>query len=194
MKSKLDILLSQIDIERTYDQVSVRVDQAMNSFKFELDSTKTITEFREICARFYCHLESKVLRLTQPRETDLNFNWGRFHYQLVKIYGQNAELIAFEITLSNNEGGLYAVFKAVADSMVDFYAENEISARVYNFWNKLSVKEKFEVIDSFLPTLKSIFPNEIAMYGTARIKAYFPKYLIEYPRMLRRNRDIGKKF
>jgi len=194
MKSKLDTLLSQIDPERTYDQVSGRVDQAINSFKFELSSTITMPEFRRICAHFYCHLESRVLRLSQSRKPDVDMDWGRFYNQLVKIYGHNGEKTAFEITISNNEGGMYAVFKAVSNAMVDFYADNEINARVYMFWNNLPVKEQFEVIDYFLPTLQSLFPNEIKMHGTARIKANFPKYLIEYPRMLKRTRDMARKF
>ena len=194
MKTKLDILLSQIHPERTYDQISGRVDQAINSFRFELSPTIKMPEFKRICADFYCHIESRVLRLSQSIKPDVDMDWGRFYNQLVKIYGHNGEKTAFEISISNNEGGIYAVFKSVANAMVEFYAGNEINARVYSFWNNLSVKEKFEVMDCFLPTLQNLFPNEIKMHGTARIKANFPKYLIEYPRMLKRTRDMASNF
>lgn len=45
---------------------------------------------------------------------------------------------------TGNEGGLYAVLKVLAQGIANKYSENEISAKVMNFWENLSTSEFLE--------------------------------------------------
>ena len=105
MQTKLDKLLESIDPVRTLDEVSARVDEAINSFYAGPGVIRQWEEFQLILAKFFCHIENIVLRIHPPRSIDPNFDWGRCYRLLITEYGTSGEKAAFEMVRTGAEAG-----------------------------------------------------------------------------------------
>ena len=192
MASDLDRFLESIDPSRTFDQVSQRADQAVNSFVTEKATIQDWEEFKNFFAEFYRNIEKAVLRLGPGAPDDKEFYWGRCMKLLNEAFGPSGFKAAFEIVRTGKEGGLYRVLKAVSDLLVEQYAQNEISARISHYWNGLTVEEQIAATDEYLREYEHLLPSELTQGSAVRIKANFPKVLKEHPKMIRRMRRIGR--
>ena len=190
MATKLERLLESIDPTRVFNEKAARVDQAMNSFRITSGRIDRWDEFTETMARFYCHVENKILRI--DRACSLEMDWGRCSQLLEKEYGPGGFRAAFEIARTGNEGGLYGLLKAVAGGALDKYVGHEISAQVNHFWDGLSVDEKLSVMDEYLAKYGHLLPSELTEGGAFRIKANFTKVLEKHPLILQRLGRIGR--
>ena len=191
MKTKLDKLLNSIDPARTLDQVSARVDKAINSFRLKRRVIKQWGEFKSVSARFFCHLENSILRLHPPRALNPYMDWNRCCRLINKEFGINGQKAAFEMVRTGAEGGLYTVLKAIGTRMVEEYAGNEISSRVNYFWNNLSIKEQLSVPKEYLQKYGHLLPHELTEGSATRIRANFVKVLKEHPYLIKRMRNVG---
>ena len=192
MKTKLDRLLESIDPARTLDQVSARVDEALSSFQVKSGIIEDWEEFRTVLTKLYRHVENVVLRIQPSRLLDPDIDWGRCCQLLLKEYGANGEKAAFEMVRTGTEQGLYGVLKAVARQMINEYAGNEISARISNFWGKLSTDEKLAASQEYLDKYGHLLPDELTSGSAARVRANFIRVLEEHPRTMKRLRSIGR--
>ena len=192
MKSKLDRLLESIDPARTLDQVSARVDEAVNSFPVKSGLIKDWQGFRTILTEFYRHVENSTLRIQSGFSPDPAIDWGRCCNLLLKEYGPNGEKAAFEMVRTGVEQGLYGVLRAVARRMIDEYSSNEIAARISNFWESLSIDEKLAVSKEYLDKYGHLLPSELTSGSAARVRANFLKVLQEHPHMIKRLKNIGR--
>jgi hypothetical protein len=190
MKTKLDRLLDSIDPASTLDQVSARVDDALNSFRVKSGIIKDWQGFRTILTDFYRHVENAIVRIQPSFLHAPDFGWGRCRKLLIKEYGEKA---AFEIVRTGAEGGLYGVLKAIARQMIDEYAGNEVAARIGNFWEALSMEEKLAVSQEYLDKYGHLLPLELTSGSAARVRANFLKVLEEHPRIVKRLRSIGRE-
>jgi hypothetical protein len=193
MKTKLDRLLDSIDPASTLDQVSARVDDALNSFRVKSGIIKDWQGFRTTLTDFYRHVENPILRIQPSFLHDPDFGWGRCCKLLIKEYGANGEKAAFEIVRTGAEGGLYGVLKAIARQMIDEYAGNEVAARIGNFWEALSMEEKLAVSQEYLDKYGHLLPLELTSGSAARVRANFLKVLEEHSRIVKRLRSIGRE-
>lgn len=191
MLTKLERLLSDIAPERTLDTVAARADAAVNSFSFPSARSESWDGFMACLGRFFRHIENGVLRLRSDFEIDPQFDWGRCRQLLVEAFGPNGEKAAFDMARSGAEGGLYAVLKSVASKMIEQYANNEIRARVAEYWNNLSVDEQLAAPDEYLKTYGHLLPTDLTEGSAARIRGSFPKVLQQHPHMLSRLRQTG---
>jgi hypothetical protein len=191
MKTKLDKLLYSIDPARTLDQVSARVDKAINSFRVERHVIKQWGEFQYVLARFFCHLENFILHIRPPRALNPNMDGSRCHKLIVKEFGADGQRAAFEMVRTGAEGGLYAVLKKVGRRMVVEYAGNEISSKVRFFWNNLTLNERLSVPKEYLKKFGHLLPRELTEGGAIRIRANFIKVLEEHPYLIKRMRNVG---
>jgi len=191
MKTKLDELLNSIDPARTLDQVSERVDEAINSFQLKSGTTKSWDVFKTVLTSFFCYTESFILQIHPPRRPHPDIDWGRCCRLLMKEYGSNGEKAAFEMVRTGSEGGLYAVLKAVAKRMMDEYAGKEIPARIAHFWQNLSVDEQIEATEEYLDKYGHLLPSELTEGSAARIRFNFIKVLEEHPNLNKRMRNVS---
>jgi hypothetical protein len=194
MTSKLEKILKKIHPEQTYDTVSARADTAFNSFKLTSNLITSSQKFQEIGADFYCHLENQILDMNPPRKTHFIMDWGRFHKKLVMIYGQNGDKAGFDIARTGKENGLYSVLKSVADKMIDEYANSIIKSEICQFWDNMTIDEKFSAIHEYIEKFGHLLPIEIIEKGAPRIVSNFHKVLEEHPRMINRSRNMARKF
>jgi hypothetical protein len=192
MASKLDQLLDSIHPRRTIDEVSGRIDEAINTFSAGSSQITEWDDFRKCLVSFMQHVQARALRSREVCETDLDFCWGLCCRLLAKKYGRNGEKAAFEMARTGNEGGLYAVLKQIARTMADEYSQNEIGARIYHFWDPLSADEKLAATDEYLKKFGHLLPSELTEGSAARIRVDFPKVLQEHPRMLQRIGRTGR--
>lgn len=192
MQTKLDNLLESIDPVRTLDQVSARVDRAINSFQLKSGSIRQWDEFKFVLTRFFCYTENIVLRIHDHLQPDPDINWGRCCRLLMKEYGTNGEKAAFEMVRTGSEGGLYKVLKAVAKRMIDENAGNEIIARIVYFWDNLTVDERIAITNEYLYKYGHLLGSELTEGSAARIRANFIKVLKEHPNLIKRMREIGR--
>ena len=190
--TRLDRLLESIDPARTVDQVSARVDEALNSFRIKSGVTENWEEFRIILTRFYRHVENITLQIRSGFSPNPEIDWGLCCNLLLKEYGRNGEKTAFEMVRSGIEQGLYGVLKAVARRIIDEYSSNEIAARIASFWGGLSTDEKLEVCKEYLDKYGHLLPTELTNGSAARVKANFLQVLKEHPGIKKRLRNIGR--
>ena len=191
MKTRLDVLLEQIDPIRTIDQVAVRVDNALNLFHLSQYRITKWDDFRNVLTSFFRHVENAIFRIPDFKSSSSEFDWERCYRLIIQEYGANGEKAAFELIRTGVQDGLYGVLKRVARQMVTEYAGNEISARINIFWNGLTMKEQFSVMDEYLEKFGYLLPTELTESNAVRIKFNFVKVLKEHPQLIRRMRNIS---
>ena len=191
MPITLEQLLADIDPSKTYDLTFARADDAINSFSGTTAQITDWDEFTKYMAEFTTHVEVKILQLHSWPE-DPDFYWGRCSTRLSHIYGPNGHKAAFEMTRTGNEGGLYAVLKAVALRMAEEYAEAWISTRIGNFMDKLTADEQFSVMDEYLKKYGHLLPSELTEGSAGRIRGDFRKALAQHPKILQKTRRLGR--
>ena len=195
MTTKLERLLESIHPTRTIDEVSRRMDQAVNSFQAGSSRITDWREFEKCIARFMVHLQNHVLRLRKPRhltEEYIEYDLHHGFMVLQKLFGKNGEKAAFEMARTGNEGGLYGVLRKFARRTVEGYAADEIAARVGDYWNNLSTEEKLDAPREYLRQYGHLLPSELTEGSAAGIRAFFPKVLKEHPRIIKGLRRIGR--
>jgi len=188
----LEQLLESLEPDRVLDVVSARTNDALNSFPFTSGRVTTWDEFQACMIRFVAHVESKALRLKSPCQVAPDFAWGRCVRILIDKYGSSGEKVAFEMARTGNEGGLYAVFKAVAWRTSERLAKNEISAYVSDYLNGLSVQERLAASAEYIKKYGHLLPTELTEDSAARVHANFQKVLEEHPHTMQRMRNVGR--
>jgi hypothetical protein len=191
MSTKLERLLADIDPSKTYDQVFARADDAINSFQGNCAQITDYNEFGRFMGSFTAHVEKKILRLYKS-VAGPDLYWSRCTQILSQIYGPSGEKAAFEMARTGNEGGLSAVLKTLALRMAEDYAENEICARIDNYWKKLTLNEQLSVTDEYIEKYGHLLPSELTEGSAARLRANFPKLLAKHPQILHKIRRIGR--
>lgn len=192
MPTRLEVLLAQIDPSRTLDEVAARVNRARNSFRFERALITDYEEYEELIGRFFAHVEAQVLRIRPMYDTGAQLYRGRATALLNQAYGSQGWKTAFEMVRTGLEGGLSAVLGAMAEALALEYARNEIRARVYDYWQGLSARERLAATEEYLAKFGHLLPSELTEGSAARLKANFPGLLIEHPFMMRRMRRLGR--
>jgi hypothetical protein len=192
MTTNLDMLLESIDPSRTYDQVSARVDEAVNDFAMHRPIIEDWDEYENYLADFYRHIETVVLRMGSGVPDNREYYWGQCANLLNKAFGPSGFKAAFEMVRTGKEGGLYQVLKTVADLIAEKYAQNEIFARISHYWESLTLDEKLAAPDEYLSKYGYLLPSELTEGSAARLRANFPKVLEEHPKMIRQMRRIGR--
>jgi hypothetical protein len=191
MKTKLDRLLESIDPIRTMEQVSARIDNAINSFRVERYIIKDWGQFRFVLIKFFTHTEGLALRNQSRHTNEPAMEWGRCAKLLLNKYGPNGDKTAFEMARTGIQGGLYAVLRSVAEEMISEYTGNEIKAKISQYWHSLSVDEKLAATDEYLTKYDHLLPSDLTEGSAAHIKANFTKVLEEHPRLINRMRSIS---
>ena len=192
MGTKLEQLLANIDPAKTYDQTFARANVAVNAFGMNSAQITNHDEFIDCLTQFFCNVEAAILKVNISVYSDYEFQWARCRQLLCQLYGPNGEKAAFDMARTGNEGGLYAVLKAVALRMAEEYAEHEITARVTDYWNQLSPKELLAAMDEYIDLYGHLLPSEMTEGGGARIKGNFLKVLNHHPKLLRTMGDVGR--
>ena len=191
MSTRLGQLLDSIDPAMTFDVTSNRADEALNSFDFDAGQITDWNDFKACIADFFTQVEAKMLQL-HPCPLDMDYHWGRCVRVLFDVYGGSGEKVAFEMARTGKEGGLYTVLKAIALRMAEHYAENEISARIGQYWEQLTVDEQLSATTEYLEKYGHLLPSEMTEGGAARIRANFLKVLQKHPRLLQKTRRVGR--
>ena len=190
MKTGLERLLDSIAPARTSEEISRRVDAAVNRFTMISGPITDWDEFRQWVVRFHRHIEVTVLRLRRPMpRMSAEDNWGQCSKPLREAYGPNGEKAAFEMARTGNEGGLYAVLKAIADVLAERYTGNEISARVHTYWNGLTTQQKILAGREYLDKYGHLLPSELTEGSGIRVRVNLPDFLIKHHDLIR---DLGR--
>ena len=190
MTTELDKLLISIDPDKSMGETSARIDRGINSFRCP-SVIDNWGDFRQCLSRFVCHIEACVLRLRQSMDDHLEHYWDQAFRSMHKIYGPNGEKAAFEMARTGNQGGLYAVLKAVAKQSAEQYTQNEISARVSVYWQELSLEEKLAAPIEYIEKFGHLLPSELTEASAARVRANFPQFLEKHPQMFQKLRHTG---
>lgn len=192
MATKLDRLLEKIDPERTFDKVSADVDGAVNSYSMGWASIENWEQYEEFLADFLRHIEFSVLKLKSSLPDNRQIYWARCSNILCEEFGSSGYKVGFEMASTGKGGGLYQILKTIADKTAENYARNEISARVNDYLGRLTVDEQLAATDEYLGKYGHLLPEEFVGGNALRLKAHFHKVLNEYPKIIRRIRQIGR--
>lgn len=192
MPTDLDRMLSSIEPGRTLDETAARADAALASFDFPDERVAEWYRYELCMADFFCHVENQVLRIRPPLEVNAWIHWGRSIEFLRAEYGTNGEQTAFDLIRTGAEGGLYAVLRTVAGRMAEWYADNEIKAKVTAYLNSLSPDETMEAMDEYLTKYGRLLPGDLTEGAAVRIRMNFFKVLCQHPRLVRRHSHVGR--
>jgi len=191
-RMELDELIDLIAPEKTIEETFNRANEAINTFALSTARIEDWDGFRGCLVAFLRRVEACVLRLSKPIRTHSDYYWARCAQSLIEIYGLNGEKAAFEMARTGNEGGLYAVLRAVAMHVAEGYARTEISAKVASYWEDLSVAEKLEASSEYLAKYGHLLPSELTEGSAARVRANLPKVLANHPRLVQKLRRVGR--
>ena len=191
MKTKLEVLLNQIDPSRTVEVVGSRVNNAVNQFSVTAGAITDYNRFEQFLSNFVRHIENVVLKIPGaiPSST---YDWTKCSNILRKEYGINGHKTAFEMARSGIRGGLYEVLRKIAAHLANDYAQNEISARVSHFWNALSMQDQFAIMDEYRQKYGHLLPPDFTEGSAVLLKMNFTKVLGEHPRMIQRFREADR--
>ena len=194
MGGKLEAFLECISCQKTIHQTYGRANEAINTFEFDKAIIHNWDQFRLCVAEFMRHLDACMLNMDRPADIPAVDYWPMCVRPLLKIYGINGEKAAFEMTRTGNQGGLYAVLKALAMHMAELYTRNEISAKVRLFLGSLTVDEYVDTTTEYIRKYGHIIPPEMTEQSAARIKVNFEKVLIEHPFVIQKLQQAGRKY
>jgi hypothetical protein len=76
--------------------------------------------------------------------------------------------------------------------MAEGYAENEIFARIIDYWNRLTSDEQLSATNEYLDKYGHLLPDEMTEGSAARIRANLPKVLAQHPKTLQKTRRLGR--
>lgn len=192
MSTALDELLDSIHPQRTLEAVEKRADEAINTFAAPGGEIVDWDAFRACLIGFLQHLDICLLCLFEPCPMDVDFAWGRCTQILMRLYGRSGEKAAFEMARTGNDGGLYAVLKAMARRLAEHYAESEILARIHTYWNALSPEAQIAAGDEYVRKHGHLLPSELTEGSATRVLADLPTVLSEHPRLIQRLRRVGR--
>jgi len=192
MISKLGALLERIDPGRTLDEAARGVDIALNSFSVPAEPLVRWEDFQRCVLRFFRHAEQKILGIDTALSGNDEFHWGRCLGLLMKAFGRNGEKAAFELTRTGVEGGLNHVLREMARAMSEGYGETWVETQVWNYWNSLSIAERLSAPDEYLRQFGHLLPTELTEGSAGRIRANFPRFLMEHPGLIRRLREVAR--
>ena len=192
MTTKLDRLLESIDPSRTIDQVSADVDLAVNSYTISRTNIRDWDEYEKCIADFCQYIETSVLKIGASVTKYREFYWSRCVNIINNEFGPSGIKTAFEMVKTGKEGGLYRILKIIADHMAQTYAQNEISARISDYWNHMMVNEQLAATDEYLSKFGHLLPTEFTDGSAVRLKVHFTEVLNHHPNMIRRMRQIGR--
>ena len=68
---------------------------------------------------------------------------------------------AFEMVRTGLEGGLRDVLGAMAEALALEYAHKEIGARVYDYWEGLSARQRLAAADEYLDRYDHLLATEL---------------------------------
>jgi hypothetical protein len=190
--SKLDRVLEYISPQKTIEQIYNLANEAIVSFNFDKAKVDSWEEFKLCMAKFYRHLDEKILKLQKHLDVPLTEYWKYCIQPLTRIYGSNGDITAFNIANTGNEGGLYAVLKAFAMQRAEEYTKNEISAKVLFYWNNLTTDEKLRATDEYISKYKKIIPSELLESNGVLLKKSFWKVLEEHPFIIQKLQKTGR--
>ena len=193
MSTKLDKILDSIDPALTLDQVSARVDDAVNSFHVETALIDDWETFKAILTRFFRHVENFILQIRHFPSPNPDIDWGRCCRLLMQEFGPSGEKASFEMSRTGKEGGIYGVLKAIARRMIHEYGQNEIRAKANTFWEGLTIDERLSIPNEYLDKYGHLIPEELSEGSGVRVRANFPMVLKEHPNIIGRLKNIGRK-
>jgi len=192
MATKLEQLLASIDPAKTYDRTFARANTAISSFGMKTGQITDHQEFIEYLTRFFCYVESAILNSSHSEPFDLDHDWDWCRRLLSRLYGSRGTVTAFDMVRTGNEGGLYAVLKAIALRTAEEYADNEIHHRVSDYWDHLKPDEVLPAVHEYLDRYGHLLPSEITENGAASVCGNFFTILKRHPKLLRTLRNVGR--
>lgn len=190
MATDLDRLLASIDPSRTIDRITAEIDRAFNSFPMNRTTIKDLNDYENYLADFFRHIESVSTNMGNNAPVNREAYWARCSRILDKEFGPNGWKTAFELVRTGKEGGLYRLLKTIAEKMAEQYWQNEISARIGQYWNNLTVDEMMAAIDEYLEKYGHLLPSELTEGPAGRVRTNFFKVLEEHPKLIRHLRHV----
>ncbi len=192
--SKLDDLLSRIDPSRTINDSDSRLAQALNSYSYTRSVVTEFSQFEQIIADFYWHVESVMLGVPSNVNPGPSMNLGFAKQALDQIYGGYGAATAFRVARSGAEGGLYGVLKKIGEVSAKKYTERHIDYEVNRFI--LELRQDFSqyeaTVQEYARKYASILPAEALANGAVDLKINFGQALKQHPYLVKRMRELGR--
>lgn len=188
----LKSFLRTIDPDKTIWEAERRADQAFNSFSPDSWSISDHDELLNCLSRFYWHVDSHILGISRAQNPNPEFTKGLARDILDDIYGVRGEYIAFDMSRSGIDGGLYRVLKDFAAKRASYHGNNWVSTRVSEFYNGLTNSEKAEAAREYVREYGYLLPADQTKDDAIRVQVHFYDILCSHPDLISRMRQIGR--
>jgi hypothetical protein len=190
MPNNLTAFLKTIEPPNTFDKIARSIDQLVNTFRYTKSSIDDRNEFEDCLASFYCHLENG--HFNSQRDVNRIFDYDRCTTILVEAYGSNGEKIAFEMARTGVDGGIYSIYKLIAQKLTEQYAQNTIRALVSDYLNGMDAERWMKITELYKKDYSHLLPPEFKDKSVAFLCANLNNILEEHPRTVKRMRKIGR--
>lgn len=192
MKTKLDLLLDWVSPEKTIERTYNRASEAINTFQWDKAKVDSRCEFKHCMGSFLKHFNCIILKIPKSVDISIVDSWRFCIHPLMRIYGDNGDIVACQLALTGNEGGLYGVLKAFAMYKAEEYSNNEIFAKVLGYYESLSPEEVLKASEEYMAKYGHLLPSEMTENGAPRIRGYFWKVLKMHPKLIQKIRQTGR--
>lgn len=194
MNAKLKQLLASVDPTCVRLEMELRSAQALNTFDVPGAVVPDYPAFRQVIARFFRHADNVLLALRSPLPVDEYGDFGRACRVLMGELGPDGDKTAANMAMYGVEGGLYRVLNIILRHLAEEYTTNEIRARVSAYWSSLPADEKLHAVAEYLNAYGHLLPADITDGGAARVYLHFPRFLEKHPELVRKLREVGRKY
>lgn len=184
----LDELLQLIDPSRTIDRVALLAQGALEDFSVKSNVVEDYKEFQSILASLHCHIHNAIFELRPPRRVNYQIDLSDCLRLLKQVYGKNPHRTTFQLARTGNENGLYGIFHQTAKLMAQYYAQQQIAARVRRFLGSQNYDRHHAILDEYLNKFGYLFPGEITESNCANLMQHLERLLCDHPFLVRRMR------
>jgi len=190
--ANLNSFLKLIDPDNTIYETEQRTSEAINSFNAGSGSVSDINDFQDLLGRFYWHVDSNILGIGGKSNPNREFTRGLALNVINELYGNRGLKTAYEMASAGVEGGLYRVLKDFAEQRAEYYINNGISTRVYEFLKNMSFDEKLDVAREYKRRFGHILPAEIMKSSDAYLVSILHRVLESHPDLISRMRKLDR--
>lgn len=176
-------VFDSLDPSRNIDVNLERAHQATDSFPVEQYSLKSYEDFGRLLARFYCHVDSAIMKCSLP--FDHGICLGQAHRLLESKYGKNAHRVAYSMASSGRDGGLLAILKEVAEQLASQRSSNEVSARIHFQTKYMGYEGKSALARDYIRQHGQLLPEDLKERDGLFLMDNLEQKLAKHPELIR---------
>lgn len=188
MATKLQQLLDKIDHKNLFEEEERRVEKVLSQYRSKKNTVENYIEFKKYLIEFVRQIYGAIINPNAySSETD-PYMFARAIGFLKRKYDGKTEITVYEIMHSGAEGGVYQIFKTLAQIMTDEFYLYGVNHFIACFLNEISFDERATYAKEYLNKYAYILPSNYKN-DPITVTISFDKVLREHTLYMKRLRN-----